>query len=277
MRCLYRFAFTLFLLQNAFAQDNSTDSGDDSFASDLSSIASAFGSAGIVPGLIPQFRPTAKLEIQYTMAGEPFTLEDGETVPAALTENEPKFTISANGTGAASRPTGSFIALLVDPNGPAKDGEDSEDAVQVLHYLKHDLTQTTTFLNGNSQPLARYQRLAPVGEDLHQYVVLIYAQPSDFGEKAPDVINSDFDRSSFNLTGFTRQFNLSSPVAGNFFLVRPDGNVKPSSSSSSSTASRASLTNVPSLTPLFGAANQITASLGSAVALSMAAVAVLVL
>ena len=80
-----------------------------------------------------------------------------------VTENEPRFSLTANGTN--SRPTGSYIALLVDPKAPAK--EEDEDPVQVLHYLKHDLAMTaaSAYLNGNTQPLARYQRLAPVGDE----------------------------------------------------------------------------------------------------------------
>jgi len=274
MHCPYRLAFTLFLIQNAFGQNSTETDESDSLESSLNDIANAFSTAGIVPGLIPSFRPSAKLSIQYSMAGEPFTLLDGETVPNALTENEPRLSLTANGTN--SRPTGSFIALLVDPKGPTE--EDSTETRQVLHYLKHDLAATaaSAYLNGNTQPLARYQRLAPYGDEPHQFVFLIYQQPSDFGEKAPDSINNDMDRSAFNLTGFTRQFNLSSPVAGNFFLVQPDPDAKPpSTSSSSSTVSRPSLTNIPTLTPLFGAANHVKAQLGSVVAISMAAVAIL--
>jgi hypothetical protein len=83
MRCPYRFAFTLLLIQNAFAQDSDEPEESDPLESSLNDIANAFNTAGIVPALIPSFRPTAKLSIQYNMAGEPFTLQDGETVPNA--------------------------------------------------------------------------------------------------------------------------------------------------------------------------------------------------
>jgi hypothetical protein len=84
-----------------------------------------------------------------------------------VTENEPRFSLTGNGT--TSRPTGTYVALLIDPKGPTED--DSTETPQVLHYLKHDLawTAASAFLNGNTQPLARYQRLAPYGEEPHQY------------------------------------------------------------------------------------------------------------
>lgn len=83
MRCPYRFAFTLLLIQNAFAQDSDEPEESDSLESSLNAMTDAFNTAGIVPALIPSFRPSATLSIQYTMAGEPFTLEDGEKVPNA--------------------------------------------------------------------------------------------------------------------------------------------------------------------------------------------------
>lgn len=64
----------------------------------------------------------------------------------------------------------------------------------------------------------------PKGTGLHRYVILVYKQPEKLNfskvKKLPN--NSGDKRGKFSISAFAKQFELGSPVAGNFYQAQYD-------------------------------------------------------
>lgn len=93
-----------------------------------------------------------------------------------------------------------------------------------LHWIAPSITAGTT--NASQLTLASAdaangveyrQPSPPVGDYAHRYIYLLYAQPSTFPSSLGNLTNN---RIGFNLSDFSRQYGLSTPVAANYILVQ---------------------------------------------------------
>lgn len=65
----------------------------------------------------------------------------------------------------------------------------------------------------------------PKGTSLHRYIFIVYRQSDgkcDFSKIPKLPCNSGNKRGKFSISKFAQQFNLGTPVAGNFFLAQYD-------------------------------------------------------
>ncbi|EAU84653.2 hypothetical protein CC1G_00172 [Coprinopsis cinerea okayama7 len=213
------------------------------------------------------------------MAGEEFEIMAGETLITALTDNDPKFSMTLNGTDEDSTPTGGpYVVMLLDPNGSRP--ENGTGRNQVLHLMRGGFSagRSDGSIESNTEPIARYSKPAPVGEEVHRYVVLVYNQPDDFEERASDRVDVE-ERDSFNLTSFVRGTNLGNPIAGTYFLLEPSGTSTSVRSSSTTTRSTGAFNTEgipPTFTPLIGQGQKHVAALGSLFGLCFAGLTLLV-
>lgn len=64
---------------------------------------------------------------------------------------------------------------------------------------------------------------APKGTGLHRYIFLVYKQQGETEFELPRVSNRSREgRRNFNTRKFAAEYNLGSPVAGNFFQAEYD-------------------------------------------------------
>ncbi|OBZ76815.1 Splicing factor 3B subunit 6-like protein [Grifola frondosa] len=137
-----------------------------------------------------------------------------------------------------------FVLFIVDPDAPTP--QNATEA-QFRHLLAQDLQTNGSLGSGallvnTSAALTEFvMPTPPAGSDPHRYVILLFVQPSNFTTVAPNFVNASTPRNNFNLTTFSQEVGLGSPVAGNFFLTGPDN----STNTTSAPVPSATATNPP--------------------------------
>ncbi|KAG6825385.1 hypothetical protein H0H92_003857, partial [Tricholoma furcatifolium] len=184
---------------------------DSELALLIDNVTQAFVQAQIVPDLLPSFTPYALLNA--TFPADSTSAEVDVTPGALLPENQtavdPAFTLIKNDTD----PSETFVIALVDPDAPSP--LDSGNFI-VLGSSSPNLFNHTPAL------LEFFSPTPPAGSPPHRYVVLVYNQPDNFATVASPVVNASTPRFGFNLAMFSTATNLTSPIAGNYFLVGPN-------------------------------------------------------
>ncbi|KAJ7068489.1 PEBP-like protein [Mycena amicta] len=203
-----------------------------------SDVATAFSQAGIVPSIIPIFQPSAVIDVVYT---DPTTQKVidvtlGTNLTVQQTQNMPKFLL----TPVSSTTSQEYVIALFDPDAPTPQ---NTSLAQFRHYLAGGYQQGGDGALTNGTPaLTEYVPPGPpAGSDPHRYLVLVFAQSSDFDTKASSIVNASTPRTNFNITAFSHQLGLGAPIAGSFWFTGPEVASLPSVSTSanSSTATGA--------------------------------------
>ncbi|RDI87606.1 hypothetical protein Vi05172_g2195 [Venturia inaequalis] len=139
----------------------------------------------------------------------------GEQLQRSAVANPPNITASPTLFSNTSTALLIMIDLDVVRNGTR---------VPNLHWIAPSITAGTTNAShltlaaadaANSVPYR--QPSPPVGDYAHRYIYLLYAQPSTFPISLGNLTNN---RIGFNLTNFTAQYGLTTPVAANYILVQ---------------------------------------------------------
>lgn len=110
-----------------------------------------------------------------------------------------------------------YTVLFVDPDAPSRDNPIYRS---FLHWLVVNVPGTD--IDGGEVLAPFLKSQPPPGSGFHRYVFLIYEQPDceDF-EGLPDYTSPTTSvRQSFSVEGFTKQFNLGIPIAGNFYYAQ---------------------------------------------------------
>jgi hypothetical protein len=141
---------------------------------------------------------------------------------------------------------------MVDP-----DAGKATDTIEVFHWLQTGLESqsnngTSLYpLSSSHEPLAPYLSPAPPPGNVHHYTVTLWKQPDGFTMPAvfapylPLNLDNLTNRYPFNLSMFSQQANLASPVAGGYFELQN----KTGATSATATSSEGSTSGQPSSTP----------------------------
>lgn len=93
-----------------------------------------------------------------------------------------------------------------------------------LHWIAPSITSGTTNVSQLTLAAAdaangvEYRQPSPpVGDYAHRYIYLLYSQPSTFPSTLGNLTNN---RIGFNLTNFSAEYGLTTPVAANYILVQ---------------------------------------------------------
>jgi phosphatidylethanolamine-binding protein len=148
-----------------------------------------------------------------------------------------------------------------------------------LHWIAPDITGRVSGTNTTELTLAAAdvengvvyrQPSPPVGDYAHRYVFLLYEQPTTFPSSLGNLTSN---RIGFNLTNFTTQNGLTTPLAANYILVANNSgpattSYPPASFSVSSTISISSPTDSATTTGAGSAATSSGSATSSGVGVS---------
>jgi len=222
----------------------------------ISDVGQAFISFGIVPDVLSSFNPMAILNVVFRdqAANTSIDVIPGMNLTVEQTLLEPHFFLSDSG---ATLDNHTFVLVMVDPDAPTPQ---NRSLAQIRHIVAGDLLVNGTMdddlgasLTNTSAALTDFLNpTPPAGSGPHRYTILLFVQPPDFDTTAPHFVNASTPRTSFNLTTFSQEVGLGSPVAGNFFLTGPENVTNTTSSPSSSSSSTHSSVPHTSTTPNSG-------------------------
>ncbi|KAI0720274.1 phosphatidylethanolamine-binding protein [Cerioporus squamosus] len=202
----------------------------------VADVEQAFTTAKIVPDVLPSFNPVGLLNVVFL---DNVLVTPGLNLTREQTALRPTVSFTSNTTTFAQQ---TFVLAMVDPDAPTPQ---NPTVAQIRHLLAPNITLNGSLASGallvnNSPAISDFQRpTPPAGSDPHRYILLLFAQPSNFSSVVPGVVNSSTPISNFNISAFAEQLGLGSPLAGNFFLTGPDTNSTGTNSSGNSTASSA--------------------------------------
>ncbi|CCO27670.1 OV-16 antigen [Rhizoctonia solani AG-1 IB] len=186
----------------------------------LSQVKESFHEAHIVPDLLPEFEPSSLLYLTYK--SESFKRKHsgivlpGKKFAKDATSSPPE--ISFEGPGWP----GPYVFFLLDPDAPT---HSNPKWSQVRHMFAGNLTidgdservPGSVLLGNSTEPVNDYMPPSPPpGSGFHRYVALLYAQPPDFDYS---FLNTS-DRFGFNITRFSKESGLGTPLAGTFLTVK---------------------------------------------------------
>lgn len=194
-------------------------------ALDIEAIQAHFNQAGITPGLVPSFNPTAVLDLAYNGI-------TGDVAPGTLltkAQVAPTPTLTIIGANSSLTFTDTYTVAMVDA-GPV--GTDDSKGV-TRHWLVNGVKITDNkTVNTNGTAITVYAGPAPpAGTGPHRYVILLFVQPANFA--APAAFSKpNMGVSVFNLSDYIKNSNLGSIIAGTYFTVE-EGTATASLSSTS--------------------------------------------
>ncbi|KAJ7498710.1 phosphatidylethanolamine-binding protein [Mycena latifolia] len=189
----------------------------------LTDISTAFSNAGIVPGVIPVFKPSGILDVVFTIPSthQAVNATPGANLTVQQTVNEPQFFLTSDD---ATATTAQFVVALFDPDAPTPQ---NTSLAQFRHLVGGGYRWSANggnygILTNSSAALTEFVPPGPPpGSDPHRYMVLVFVQSADFDSKAPAILNSSTPRTNFNITAFSDALGLGAPLAGTFFFTGP--------------------------------------------------------
>ncbi|TBU58402.1 phosphatidylethanolamine-binding protein [Dichomitus squalens] len=204
----------------------------------IAQVAQAFSAASIVPIVIPTFNPTGLLGVVFfdNTTNLNVTVTPGQNLTREQNALRPTVSFTSNDTSLASQ---TFVLAMVDPDAPTPQ---NPTEAEIRHLLAPNITLSGSLADGallvnNTPAISDFLRpTPPAGSDPHRYILLLFVQPANFSQVAPNFVNASTPVSNFNISLFAVEAGLGSPVAGNFFLTGPDNTSTPASGSSSASA-----------------------------------------
>ncbi|XP_026327593.1 OV-16 antigen-like [Hyposmocoma kahamanoa] len=172
-------------------------------------ILSLFDSHKVVSDVIP-VAPREMLNVTYSNA----TVNLGDELTPTQVTNEPTLTWNAA--------VGQYYTLIfTDADAPSRNTPEDR---QMLHWLVGNIPGSNV---SAGDIIAEYIGPGPgEGSGLHRYVLLVYQQPSKLTFDELRMNNtSPAGRPRFSTNQFAYKYNLSDPVAGNFFQAQYDSSV----------------------------------------------------
>ncbi|KAF7777458.1 hypothetical protein Agabi119p4_3530 [Agaricus bisporus var. burnettii] len=189
-----------FLALAAAQQNSDTNMG-------LAAIEAHFNQSHIVPDLLSAFQPQAVLGVNFgagdIQPGQKFTIEEAGSAPT-LTVNS------------SSPLNGSYVLAMIDADVP-----NSQLQKHNRHWLVGNVTvgQDSVVSNATATSYSRYfGPFPPSGSGPHRYVIMLYAQPSDFNPPA-EFATTDLPVEPMDWQAYVNDSHLGGLVAANYIQV----------------------------------------------------------
>ncbi|KAG6916707.1 hypothetical protein DXG01_005656 [Tephrocybe rancida] len=209
----------------------------------LSNITQAFSQAQIVPDLLPSFAPTALVNVAFPPAvvsknSQAVDIDTGTLLTQNQTSIEPALFLVAGDNTTSLAGNQSFVLALVDPDASSPDSD--TDKTHFLYFLGDNFSvnsspsDPTRLVNKGPALLDYVAPSLPAGSPPHRYVLVVYQVTAGGLNNVSSLVNATTSRSGFNLTAFANAANLTSPFAGNYFLVGTDNNTATASPTTTS-------------------------------------------
>lgn len=157
--------------------------------------------------------PPACLIVKY-LAGN-FTVKLGNELKPDSTKEAP-----CNVTWPAEA-SSLYTLVMVDPDAPSRK---MPLVGEVLHWLVINI-QDPSKLSDGKEIVPYLGPGPPEGSGLHRYIFLAFRQPARLVLDEKDEMRREV-RYKFNTKEFVKRYNLSLPVAGNFFQAQTDDSVR---------------------------------------------------
>jgi len=191
---------------------------------DVAIVTAQFSGAHIVPDVLPAFKPTGLVSLNFAGAAGVITV--GQAIPKTSVAAKPEAKISGTpeATAASGSPfsvaTTKYTALMMDGNYVGS----SNPSGYNLHYLENDLTYgavtdgSITLADSTAGPTIKYAGPGPAaGSGPHRYIWLVYPQPANFTVPATPAKGGSV--ALFDLAKYKTASNLGSAIAGTYFTV----------------------------------------------------------
>jgi hypothetical protein len=173
----------------------------------LAAIEAHFNQSHIVPDLLLSFQPKALLDVNFgagdIQPGQKFTKEEVGSAPTLTVRS-------------SSPLNGSFVLAMLDADVP-----NLTEQKHNRHWLLTNVTigQNSVVSNATATSTTRYWGpWPPSGSGPHRYVIMLYAQPSDFTPPA-EFAQTDMPVEPMDWSGYVSDSHLGSPVAANYIQV----------------------------------------------------------
>ncbi|PIL34837.1 hypothetical protein GSI_02624 [Ganoderma sinense ZZ0214-1] len=192
----------------------------------IAEVEQAFMAARIVPDVIPTFAPPGLLDVVFfddVTDTNIMVTPPGLTLTREQTAMRPTVFLTSNDTALAAPQT--FVLAMIDPDAPTPE---NPTAAQFRLLLAPNMTLSGSLAEGamlvnNTPAITDFLRPnPPAGSDPHRFILLLFAQPTNFSQVVQGIVNASTPRNGFNISAFAMQTALGSPVGGNFFLTGPD-------------------------------------------------------
>jgi phosphatidylethanolamine-binding protein (PEBP) family uncharacterized protein len=186
-----------------------------------------FTAAKLVPDLVPQFKPTLEVHVDYngqavdfgntfnTLGRPALQIDPGpiETrlIPHIETTPEPNFSITRELLHNPS--TTKYTLILADPDAPGPEAPILKD---FLHWIVSDV-QPKCITTQKRKTVAPYMLPTPLSVAEHRYTFLVYRQPPNY-IPPPSLNYLPGARAGFDLNAYVKEAKLEGPVGGNYYL-----------------------------------------------------------
>jgi phosphatidylethanolamine-binding protein (PEBP) family uncharacterized protein len=186
-----------------------------------------FTAAKLVPDLVPQFKPTLEVHVDYngqavdfgntfnTLGRPALQIDPGpiETrlIPHIETTPEPNFSITKELLYNPS--TTKYTLILADPDAPGPEAPILKD---FLHWIVSDV-QPKCITTQKRKTVAPYMLPTPLSVAEHRYTFLVYRQPPNY-IPPPSLNYLPGARAGFDLNAYVKEAKLEGPVGGNYYL-----------------------------------------------------------
>ncbi|KAM0697386.1 hypothetical protein Q7P36_002239 [Cladosporium allicinum] len=166
-----------------------------------------FYEAKIVPDLVPQFKPTLEVYVDYN--GE--KVDFGNTFNTLETTPEPNFSIIRERLYNPS--TTKYTLIMADPDAPNPAAPILKD---FLHWIVSDV-QPQCITTQKRKTVAPYMLPTPLSVAEHRYTFLVYRQPPNY-VPPPSLNYLPGARAGFDLNAYVKEAKLEGPIGGNYYL-----------------------------------------------------------
>jgi phosphatidylethanolamine-binding protein (PEBP) family uncharacterized protein len=186
-----------------------------------------FTEAKIVPDLIPEFKPTLEVYVDYNGKAVDFgntfntlgkSASRRKTRPIgfrltkhAETTPEPNFSITRERLYDPS--TTKYTLIMADPDAPNPSAPILKD---FLHWIVSDV-QPKCITTQKRKTVAPYMLPTPLSVAEHRYTFLVYRQPPNY-VPPPSLNYLPGARAAFDLEAYVKEAKLEGPVGGNYYL-----------------------------------------------------------
>ncbi|KAL1704318.1 phosphatidylethanolamine-binding protein [Schizophyllum commune] len=193
---------------------------------DTSAIRQAFHDANIVPDIISTFDPTLLLDVTFTnpdLQDPTVIVQPGQEVTKDQTRYLPSFAVRDYTEEDAQKP---YVVIAIDPDAITPNLPVFSQVVHLLggnYSVDGDAGEDGSLpLVNTSAPIAKWRHPIPLVGGAHRYIFLLYGQPANFTAAAIAPLADAPLILGFNVSEFARTTGLGNPVAGTYFLARPN-------------------------------------------------------
>jgi len=166
-----------------------------------------FYEAKLVPDLVPQFKPTLEVYVDYNGKKVDF----GNTFNTLETTPEPNFSITRELLYNPS--TTKYTLIMADPDAPNPAAPILKD---FLHWIVSDV-QPQCITTQKRKTVAPYMLPTPLSVAEHRYTFLVYRQPPNY-LPPPSLNYLPGARAGFDLNAYVKEAKLEGPIGGNYYL-----------------------------------------------------------